>query len=121
MNGQSIFGWTRVAVAATALLALLFAVQTFTPPRLLEAQSAPAAPTGLAAAAGDHSVTLTWNDPNDSSITGYEYQVNHNDTSTGRLSGWSGWAAIPNSGSSTTSHTFSGLATASSIATNCGR
>ena len=80
------------------------------PPRLLEAQSAPAAPTGLAAAAGDHSVTLTWNNPGDSSITGYEYQVNHNDTSTGRLSGWSGWAGIPNSGSSTTSHAFTGLA-----------
>ena len=70
----------------------------------------PAAPTGLAASAGVASVTLTWNDPGDSSITHYEYNVNHNATGTGNLTGWSQWAAIPNSGASTTSHTFSGLA-----------
>ena len=70
----------------------------------------PAAPTGLAASAGVASVTLTWNDPGDSSITHYEYNVNHNATGTGNLTGWSQWAAIPNSGASTTSYTFSGLA-----------
>ena len=33
MNGQGIFGWTRMAVAATALLALLaVAALTFAPP-----------------------------------------------------------------------------------------
>ena len=59
-------------------------------------QSPPAAPTGLTATAGDGSVTLAWNDPADSSITGYEYQVNHNDTGTGNLSGWSSWQSIAN-------------------------
>ena len=79
------------------------------PPPILEAQSAPARPAGLTATPGDHSVTLSWTDPNDSSITSYQYRVNHNDTSTGRLSGWTPWKDIPNSGSSTTSHTFTGL------------
>ena len=80
------------------------------PPPVLEANSPPAAPTGLAAAAGDGSVTLSWAaaDPNDNVIY-YEYNVNHNDTSTGNLSGWTPWATVPGSGSSTTSHTFSGL------------
>ena len=70
----------------------------------------PAAPTGLAASAGVASVTLTWNDPGDASITHYEYNVNHNATGTGNLTGWSQWAAIPGSGASTTSYTFTGLA-----------
>ena len=70
----------------------------------------PAAPTGLTAKAGDGSVTLSWDDPSDSSITGYEYNVNHNDTSTGNLSGWGPWTFIAGSGASTVSHTFTGLA-----------
>ena len=73
------------------------------------ASSPPAAPTGLTATAGDGSVTLAWDDPSDASITAYEYNLNHNDTSTGRLSGWGPWTAIPGSGASTTSHTFTGL------------
>ncbi len=73
---------------------------------------APARPTGLAAAAGDESVTLSWNAaPNVSiePITRYEYAVNHNDTSTGNLSGWGEWTSISGSDSGTTSHTVTGL------------
>ena len=70
----------------------------------------PAAPAGLTATPGDGSVTLAWDDPGDSSITGYEYNVNHNATGSGNFSGWTPWTAIPDSGSDTTSHTFSGLA-----------
>ena len=69
----------------------------------------PGAPSGLAAAAGDASVTLTWNDPSDSTITGYEHQVNHNATDTGNLTGWGSWTAIDGSGAGTTSHVVSGL------------
>jgi len=36
--------------------------------------AAPAKPTGLMAAAGNEQVTLSWDDPSDSTITGYEYQ-----------------------------------------------
>ena len=71
--------------------------------------SPPAAPTGLTATAGDGSVALAWSDPADSSITGYQYQVNHNDTATGSLSGWSSWQSIADSGADTTSHTLTGL------------
>ena len=69
----------------------------------------PAAPTGLTATAGDGSVALAWNEPLDSSITGYEYQVNHNDTATGNLSGWGSWQSIASSDADTTSYTVSGL------------
>ena len=69
----------------------------------------PAAPTGLTAVAGDSSVALAWSDPADSSITGYEYQVNHNDTATGNLSGWGSWQSIADSDADTTSHTITGL------------
>ena len=102
----------RWPLAAVGLLALIAAFLISPPPprpALLEASSAPAAPTGLAAAPGDQSVTLSWDNPNDSSITGYEYNVNHNDTSTGNFTGWSPWTTISNSGKDTTGHTFTGL------------
>ena len=57
--------------------------------------TSPAAPSGLTATAGDGSVTLTWGDPSDASITHYEYNVNHNATGTGNLSGWSAWTPMP--------------------------
>ena len=79
------------------------------PPPALGQSNPPAAPTGLAADAGDGKITLSWNNPGDSSITRYEYNVNHNDTGTGNLSGWSQWATVPGSGASTTSYTFTGL------------
>ena len=78
---------------------------SFTTPPL----APPAAPPGLAAATGDASATLTWNDPSDASITGYEYQVNHNATESGKLTGWGDWTAIDDSGSDTTSHVVNGL------------
>ena len=78
---------------------------SFTTPPL----TAPAAPSELAATTGDASATLTWNDPSDASITGYEYQVNHNATESGKLTGWGDWTAIDDSGSDTTSHLVNGL------------
>ena len=42
----------------------------------------------MSAASDDQRGTLTWNAPGDSTITRYEYQVNHKATGTGRLSGW---------------------------------
>ena len=78
---------------------------SFTTPPL----TAPAAPSELAVATGDASATLTWSDPSDASITGYEYQVNHNATESGKLTGWGDWTAIDDSGSDTTSHVVNGL------------
>lgn len=71
--------------------------------------AAPAAPTGVAATGGSGSITLSWDDPGDPSITGYEYIVNHNATGTGNFTGWSPDRPIPGSGAHTTSHTFTGL------------
>ena len=65
-----------------------------------------AAPTGLAATAGDGSVTLAWNDPSDSAITHYEYQ--QQDASAG--GDWSAWTHAFASGASTTSYVVPGLA-----------
>ena len=67
----------------------------------------PAAPTGLTAIVGGGSVTLSWDDPADASITGYQYRVNHNDTSTGNLSGWGDWQTIADG--EAVSHTLDGL------------
>ena len=72
--------------------------------------TAPAAPTGLKVVVGDLDATLSWGDPNNAAITGYQYRLNHNATSTGRFKGWSDWQDIANSDAVTTSHTFSGLA-----------
>ena len=65
--------------------------------------STPAAPSGFSASRGDRSVTLSWGDPSDNSIT--KYQVRRKKGS----GAWGGWTDIPGSGSSTTTHTVSGL------------
>ena len=54
---------------------LIFLGAFLTAVALLPAFAAPAqaaAPSGLTATAGDTQVTLTWNDPGDSTITGYQ-------------------------------------------------
>ena len=63
----------------------------------------PAAPAGLAASAGDGSVTVTWSNPGDSSITGYEYRSRYAGVA------WSAWTAVSGSGAGTTSFTLDGL------------
>ena len=68
----------------------------YTPP-------APAAPAGLRAIGDDQSVILSWDDPENSSITGYEYRTRRAGVA------WGAWTAIANSGADTTSHTVTGL------------
>ena len=63
----------------------------------------PDAPTGLTATPGDGTVTLTWDDPSDSSLTSYEYNMRWTGI------GWQPWTAIADSGAATTSHTVEGL------------
>ena len=72
-------------------------------PATAHAQSAPAAPTGLAAAPLDAQAALTWDDPSDSTITGYSVR-----SSTSLPVGGS-WTAISGSGATTTSHTVASL------------
>ena len=66
---------------------------------------APAAVTNLAAVAGDEQVTLSWTDPNNESITTYQYRQ-----STDGGSNWSpDWTNITDSDENTTSHTVENL------------
>ena len=58
----------------------------------------PAAPLGLAAAAGDAQVALSWTDPGNATITGYELRVDSG-----------AWADIAGSDADTASHTVTGL------------
>ena len=69
---------TLLAVLAAA--AVLFAIYVY--PAYAQEGSAPDKPTGLGATATHDSVTLTWNDPQDESITGYVIlrRVRVNDT-----------------------------------------
>ena len=66
--------------------------------------AAPAKPTGFGVESGDGQVVLTWNDPDDSSISGWEYNYK---TSDGDYSGH--WFYVPGSGARTTRHTVTGL------------
>ena len=67
--------------------------------------AAPAAPGGLMATAGDRQVKLTWTDPSDSNIDGYEYRQG-----SGSPFSWGSWASIAGSDDTTVSHTVTGLA-----------
>ena len=66
--------------------------------------SAPAAPSGLTASAGNGQVVLSWSDPDDDSITRYEVRYDK----TGERSS-AAWSAIPGSGARTGSHAVTGL------------
>ena len=63
----------------------------------------PDAPTGLTATAGNAQVTLTWDDPDDDSITGYEYQRKKGS------SAWSAFVPLDGSDGDTTTHKFINL------------
>ena len=64
-----------------------------------------AAPSGFRASLSGGSVSLSWNNPYDGSITGYQYRIK----TIGASNTWSNWTGIPNSGGSTTSYTISGV------------
>ena len=69
-----IFAVLMALALAGAALALLFS------PVQAKENSAPAKPTGLTATASYDSVTLTWDDPQDDSITGYVILRRNRDT-----------------------------------------
>ncbi len=64
---------------------------------------APAAPANLRATSGDRQVTLRWDNPNDASITRYEYQIQSG------TEPWGFWTTIPGSGAATVSYVKGGL------------
>ncbi len=66
---------------------------------------APAAPAGFAAAAGDGEAVLSWTDPSNAAIGGYEFRQ-RTPPDTGA---WGSWTAIASSTAATTTHTVTGL------------
>ena len=86
-------------IATSVVIAFIFGrVSAQSPP-------APAAVTNLAAVAGDQQVMLSWSNPNNASITGYQYRQ-----STDSGSNWSpDWTNITGSDKNTTSHTVTSL------------
>ena len=70
---------------------------------IVDDDTVPAQPTGLAARPGAGEVTLTWNDPGNDSITGYELRQKVNGGS------WGEWTGIQGSVATTVSHTVTGL------------
>lgn len=63
---------------------------------------APEPPARLRASLSGNSVSLSWDDPADATITGYQYRTK----TPGAANAYSAWASIAGSGASTTSHTF---------------
>ncbi len=78
-------------------------VGTGTTPTTTTVPTAPAKPTGLSATPAANSVALSWTNPGDDSITGYEYRQRKGTGS------WGNWTAIANSDADTTMHTVTGL------------
>ena len=65
----------------------------------------PAAPTNIAPAGGNAQVALSWSNPNNATITKYQYRQSSNSGIS-----WSpDWTDIPGSGAGTTGHTVTGL------------
>ena len=62
-----------------------------------------ARPSGLVATAGNTEITLTWTDPGDAFISGYEYQQQEGSAAFGE------WTRIPGSSATATSGRFTGL------------
>ncbi len=64
----------------------------------------PAAPSNVTATAGDTQVVLTWANPGNAAITGYEVRQR-----AGSSGSWGSWAAIASSSATTVTHTATGL------------
>ena len=89
----------------SVLSAIAISVILISGPVSAQSPSAPASVTNLAAVAGDQQVTLSWDNPNNESITTYQYRQ-----STDSGSNWSpDWTNITNSNKNTTSHTVENL------------
>ena len=87
------------ALATLFVAAVLFSL--YVHPAHAQEGAAPAQPTGLTATATHDQVTLTWDDPQDDSITGYVIlRRNRNTTEEGQYS-----ELAPDTGTAETTHT----------------
>ncbi len=63
----------------------------------------PEAPTGLSVEGGNEQLTLSWDDPADASITGYQFRQRQG------TGDWGDWTAMSGVGATTTTYTVTGL------------
>ena len=89
-------GYGSVSIASV----VVSVTENDTPPSV---GTAPAAPTGLTVTPGNRLVVLSWSDPNNAGITGWQYRQKAGGGA------WGAWTDIGSSGATTTSHTVSGL------------
>lgn len=73
------------ALAMMAFMLLVFLFGSAGPRVLAQGTTLPAAPDNLQAAPNSRLVTLTWDDPGDTTITGYKYRQSDRDGSTGQI------------------------------------
>ena len=71
---------------------------------------APPAPQNLQATPGDRQVAISWDDPNDSGITRYQYSTDYMINGGNGNNGVASFNDIPGSNTATTSYTVTGLA-----------
>jgi len=89
----------------SVLYSIAISVILISGPVSAQSPPAPAAVTNFAAVAGDQQVTLSWDNPNNESITTYQYRQ-----STDSGSNWSpDWTNITDSDENTTGHTVENL------------
>ncbi len=111
-----------VTIAASASLPAGFKLGNAETKVTIGDNEQPAAPTGVTGTAGAGEVTLRWDDPSDSSITGWQYQqsppgdedqvsllVGDAVPSSAAEENYGPWNNIPGSGPTTTSYTVTGL------------
>jgi len=102
--------WVQRGAAVAAVLAAVWLAQG-----AFAQTSGPAAPAGLAAESASGQVVLSWTDPGDASITGYEYRyrVNRDGSDwgpgTAGIGAENGWVMMAGSHAGTTSFKVSGL------------
>ena len=125
-GGTLTYSWTKIAGDAVVLSSATAVRPTFTAPSspgtlkfrvtvsdgtnsstdevtITVANPVPVAPASLRAEPGDGQITLSWDNPNDSSITRYEYKWRSGSTPFGN------WATISDSGAATVQWTRTGL------------
>ena len=91
-----------LAIVASMALVILLSGSSGQLTTSAQSDDAPAQPSGLSALAGDTQVKLSWNDPGNASITGYQYQQTVGDFG-------ADWAAILDSDAMTTAHLVTSL------------
>ena len=102
-SGYSVSGWSGGGCSGTGTTCTATVTVDTTVTVTFTQQPAPAAPSSLTASPSDGQVALSWTDPGDATISGYELRYKAGSAAYGS------WADISGSDADTTSHTVTGL------------